>query len=81
MAISIKRFNWTRTPSAWESTSAWHTRQQQARVNFEASNSAANSSLFGASVSLTTGLGSIATNTASQRAQADALAKALDTLA
>jgi hypothetical protein len=81
MAISIKHFNWTRTPSAWESTNAWHARQQQARENFEASNSAANSSLFDAGVSLATGLGSIATNTASQRAQSDALKKVLNTLA
>jgi hypothetical protein len=70
--LSVKRFNWLRSPSAWQSTQAWRERQQAARENFEAANSAASSTFAAASTNLVTGLGSIAATIAAQRAQQQA---------
>jgi hypothetical protein len=79
-AISGKRFNWLRSPSAWERNQAWRERQQEARANFEASAADANTKFFGATTNLTQGLASIAAQAASRRMQSQALNSALNKL-
>jgi hypothetical protein len=78
--LSIKRFNWLRSPSAWERSQAWRARQQEIRDSFEAANSAANSTMFAATINQMTGLGSIAATVASSRIQTAAVAAALNRL-
>jgi hypothetical protein len=78
---TIKRFNWVRSPSAWERSQAWRERQAELRANFETASSAANTRFFSASIDQTTGLGQIAAQTASRRIQAEAVRRALSQLA
>lgn len=80
-SLSVKRFNWVRSPSAWESTQAWRSKQQEARSQFESASSAANSAFFGASIDLAAGLGAVAAKIASNRVQQQAIRAALNTLA
>ena len=79
--LSIKRFSWLRTPSAWESTQAWRSRQQDARDKFESANASASTNFFSASTNLVTGMGSITAQVASQRIQQQAVKAALNKLA
>jgi hypothetical protein len=79
--ISVKRFNWVRSPTFRERNEAWRARQQELRENFESANSAANNTLFTASINLVTGLGAIIAQRASQRAQAEAIARQFNILA
>ena len=76
--LSTKRFNWVRSPTAWQRSQAWRERQQQARESFEASNANANAKFFGATIKQSDGLASIAVQIASQRVQAKALNAALN---
>jgi hypothetical protein len=79
--FSVKRFNWLRSPSAWERAQTWRARQQEMRESFEAANSSANSSFFAATINQVSGLGAIAAQIASSRAQAQSLLSALNKLA
>jgi len=85
--FQVKRFNWLPRPTALETAQAWRARQQVAREDFEANNSAAWSVLTQAGADLATGMASIAASTAVKRLQDAAQAKnaenakALDTLA
>jgi hypothetical protein len=79
--LVVSRFSWVRSPSAWRQTEAWRARQQEVRDNFEAAHSAANTSLYSASLNLVTGLGTIAAKIANQRVQAQAVARVLNKLA
>ena len=82
--LGIKHFNWLRTPTALESAQAWRARQQTAREDLEANNSAAWSVLTSASIDLANGMSSIAASTAVKRLQDAAKAqnaKLVDTLA
>jgi len=54
-SVSAKRFNWIRSPAQREKNQAWRERQQEARDNFEAANTSANSSFFGAGINMATG--------------------------
>jgi hypothetical protein len=76
--LSNKRFNWVRSPTAWQRSQAWRERQQQARESFEASNANANAKFFGATINQTEGLASIAAQIASKREQAKVLNAALN---
>jgi hypothetical protein len=84
--FQIKRFNWLTRPTALETAQAWRARQQAARQDFEATNSAAWSVLTQAGADLATGMASIAASAAVKRLQDAANAKnaenakALDTL-
>jgi hypothetical protein len=79
--FAIRRFQWIRSPSAWERSQAWRARQQEIRDNFEAANSSANSSFFAATMTLVAGTGLIVAQTASRRDQAQALQAVLNKLA
>jgi len=81
MDFQIKRFNWLRSPSAWQATQAWRARQQTVRGDFEAANSAASSTFAGASANQVAGMGEISARIASKRIQQERLAKSLNTLA
>ena len=78
---TIKRFNWVRSPTAWEQTSAWRARQQAASDNFEAAHAAASNAFATASLNLVNGMGGIATQTAVNRIQSQQISRVLDTLA
>jgi hypothetical protein len=78
---SIRRFNWVRNPTAWQSAQAWRERQQSARENFEATNSGANSAFASAATAFVSGMGDITTQVAVKRIQAERAAKAFNTLA
>ena len=78
---SIRRFNWLRSPSAWQSSQAWRERQQAARENFEATNSGASSAFASAATAFVSGMGDITTQVAIKRIQAERAAKAFNTLA
>jgi hypothetical protein len=78
---SIRRFNWVRSPTAWQDAQTWHARQQGVRENFEASNSAASSAFFGAAADFVTGMTQITTQVAVKRIQAERAAQAVNTLA
>jgi hypothetical protein len=78
--MSIKRFDWVRSPSVWQQTQAWRARQQELRDNFEAANSAASSAFASASANLVTGTASIVTNMAAQRIRRERVAASLNTL-
>lgn len=79
--VAAKRFNWLRSPSAWERTVVWREKQQAARQNFEAANSSANNAFASASISLVTGMGDVTSKIAVKRIQSERAAKALNTLA
>jgi len=78
---SIRRFNWLRSPSAWQSAQAWRERQQGARENFEATNSGASSAFASAATAFVSGMGDITTQVAIKRIQAERTAKSLNMLA
>ena len=78
---SIRRFNWVRSPSAWQSAQGWRERQQAARENFEATNSGASSAFASAATAFVSGMGDITTQVAIKRIQAERTAKAFNTLA
>ena len=78
---SIRRFNWVRSPTAYQAAQTWHERQQAVRENFDASNSSANSAFFGAATDFVSGMGDITARIAAKRIQAERAAKALNKLA
>jgi len=78
--IAVKRFNWIRSPSVWQRTVAWREKQQAARANFEATNTAASNTFAAASADLAAGMGEIAARVASKRIQSEQLAKRLNAL-
>jgi len=75
--FSVRSMNWVASPSAWQQAEAWRARQQEIRESFEAASVDAGTNFFGASTTLSTGLGSIAAKIASQRAQQQAYLAAL----
>jgi len=79
--VSVKRFNWLRSPSAWEQGQAWRERQRGLREEFEAANSAASTAFANASVNQVTGMTDIITNVAIARLQKEQAAKSVNTLA
>jgi hypothetical protein len=79
--LSVSRFNWVRSPSAWESTQAWRTKQQEARDRFESASATAGPTFFSANANLVAGMGAIAAKIASNRLQAQAIRNALSKLA
>ncbi len=79
--MSVSRFNWVRSPTAWESTQAWRTKQQEARDRFETATSSAGTTFFSANINLVAGMGEITAKIASNRVQAEAVQKALSKLA
>ena len=78
---SIRRFNWLRSPTAYQAAQAWHERQQAVRENFEASSSGANSAFASAATDLVNGMGDITAKIAVKRILAERAAKALNKLA
>jgi hypothetical protein len=79
-AMQVKRFNWTRSPSAWEQLQAWQERRKALRADFEAASSTA-ASAFGSAVSnQISGLAELAGQSALSRVTAATNAK-LDTVA
>jgi hypothetical protein len=79
--VSIKRFNWTRTPSFHQRNEAWRARQEEMRASFESASSAASNAFGSASINLVTGLGALVAQQASRRAQLAAAVKQLNILA
>jgi hypothetical protein len=75
MAITLKKMNWLRSPSAWEDAQAWRERRQASRDKFEAAASQASNGLFGAAVSQTQGLATLAAQIANQRVSESARQK------
>ena len=66
----IKRFNWLRRPTTWESMQAWRTQRSNATQRFLTDSAAANSSFFSAQSNLASGMASIAAQASLQRVQA-----------
>jgi hypothetical protein len=85
--FQVTHFNWLPRPTALQTAQAWRARQQAARQDFEANNSAAWSVLTQAGADLATGMSSIAASTAVKRLQDAAQAQnaknanAVDTVA
>jgi hypothetical protein len=77
----VRRFNWVRSPTAWESSQAWRARQSEMRDSFEAVHSNASSTFFSATMNLATGASTIVAQTAQKRIQAQAVRAALNKLA
>jgi hypothetical protein len=79
-SFSVKRMNWLRTPSMWQSSQAWRERQASVSASFDSANSSANSAFANASVNQVAGMGQIVATVASQRSQKEQVAKALNAL-
>ncbi|HEX2216600.1 MAG TPA: hypothetical protein VHG27_07925 [Xanthobacteraceae bacterium] len=80
MAGEIKRMNWLRKPSAWETAQAWREQRRIMVERFQAEAQSASASFGSAWSSQIAGVGELAIKMASARLEAAAKAK-LDTLA
>jgi hypothetical protein len=70
MAVEGKRFNWVRSPGAWESVQTWREKRAAMRANFEASSADAVSRFGAALTAQTSGSATIAGQTALDRINA-----------
>jgi hypothetical protein len=68
--MKIKRFNWTRTPTAWQQLQSWQARRSQMRAEFETKNAAAQSAFTNALSNQISGSASLAGQTAIDRIKA-----------
>jgi len=83
-SISVKRFNWVQTPSAWEQNQAYRERLKALREDFEAANSTMSTGFANASINQLNGMATIIANVTIarlQKEQAAKQAKFLDMLA
>jgi hypothetical protein len=87
---SVKRFNWIRQPTAWQSTQAWRARHAEASQKSLDYSTAASNAFASAQINLTTGMATISAQVANGRVQSQAsasrnqlssLAEAINTLA
>jgi hypothetical protein len=74
-AIQNMRFGWVRTPSAYESVTAWQERRKAARQDFEDKQTAANNAFTDAWSKKIDGMGTIAGQIALARVKAEIKAK------
>jgi hypothetical protein len=79
-AMQVKRFNWMRSPSAWDQLQAWQERRKAMRADFESASSTAASAFGSALTSQASGLADLAGQAALDRVKAATTAK-LDTIA
>jgi hypothetical protein len=76
----IKRFNWVRRPTSWESVQAWRTQSSSVTQRFLSDSAAANTSFFGAQNNLASGMANLAAQASLQRVQAEIKAKSQSAL-
>jgi hypothetical protein len=75
MAIQAKRFNWIRSPGAWETMQSWQQKRADMRASFESSSSDAVSRFGAAWSSQITGSATIAAQAGLDRVKAAVKAK------
>jgi len=71
---SVKRFNWVRQQTAWQSTQAWRERHAKASQQSLDYSAAATNSFASAQINLTTGMATISAQVANARVQSQASA-------
>ena len=65
--MQIKRFNWTRTASAWQQLQSWQSRRAAMRADFETASSTAQSAFTSAWSNQITGTANLAGQAALDR--------------
>ncbi len=73
--IQIKKMNWIRSPSAYESLQTWRTKRQAAIAEFESISSATISAFSTAWSNKISGMGNLAADAALKRISAEGKAK------
>lgn len=78
--ISIRRFNWVRSQTAWESIQSWRDKRSAMVADFQQAASSFSNSVWSAQSNLSDGLAKIAAQTAATRIQ-DAIGAKINTTA
>jgi hypothetical protein len=71
---TVKRFNWVRQPTAWQSAQAWRGRHAKATQQSLEYGTAASNAFASAQINLTTGMATNVAKLANQRVQSQAAA-------
>ncbi len=75
MGMEIKKFNWVRTPSAWQQARAWRAQQRNFTDKSISSGDMFNSVMTQAKADESKGLAKLATQAATKRIKAEAKTK------
>ena len=67
MDLSVRKFQWIRSPAVWEQNQIWRVRQQAATADYQSAQSAASDAFGTAHLNLATGLATIAARIANDR--------------
>jgi hypothetical protein len=69
MAVGIKKFNWVKRPTSWESIQTWRSKHNESVQQFMNQSAAASTAFTNAQNSLTTGMANLAAEASLQRVQ------------
>jgi hypothetical protein len=74
-AVQVKRFNWIKRPTPWESAQAWRNHRREMAQQFMNEGAMASTAFLNAQNSLSSGMANLTAQMTIQRVQAQAKAK------